>query len=254
MRLSEPASHLRLTGLEIQIWIVRLIASEARLEQCRSWLSVDEEARAARFRFDEHRRAFILGRGVLRALLGAYLDMLPQQIRFSYGPKGKPALPDATHPLRFNTSNCGDLAVYAFLNGCEIGIDVERVRPIPDMEQIAARFFAAEESAELMTLPAPERPAAFFSCWTRKEAYIKAVGDGLAVALDSFRVTFRRGEEPKMVCLGGSTEAAGVWTLYDFSPAAEHAGALAYLGPPRALLVHPLMKAEELLNAVLRQD
>jgi 4'-phosphopantetheinyl transferase len=234
--------------------MVQLEASQERFDQCHGWLSADEKARAARFHFDEHRRAFALGRGVLRGLLGAFLALSPDKIQFTYGPKGKPALPDAAQPLRFNTSNCGNLAVYAFLNGCEIGIDVERVRPMPDMEQIAARFFAPEEAAELTALAEPDRTRAFFSCWTRKEAYIKAVGDGLAVALDSFRVTLGPGVPAGMLCLGGSAVAARAWTLHDFNAGRELVGALAYQDQARAVLVHPLVTAEELLSTVLPQN
>ncbi len=166
-------------GLQVQVWAVRLEASEQRFSDCSSWLSHDETARAARFHFEEHRRAFVLGRGVLRAILGGILETPPGQILFSYGPKGKPGLADPNSPLRFNVSNSGDLAVFCLAEGCDIGIDVEQVRPIPDMDRIAARFFAPEEASELMGLPEADRPRGFFNCWTRKEAYIKAVGDGL---------------------------------------------------------------------------
>src|ERR1700730_7610610 len=120
------------TASQVQVWAVQLEASEDRFSHCRSWLSSDETARAARFHFDEHRRAFVLGRGVLRALLGGILEMPPGQIQFSYGPKGKPSLADLGQPLHFNASNSGNLAVYAFTEGCDIGIDVEQVRPIPE--------------------------------------------------------------------------------------------------------------------------
>src|ERR1700732_1700007 len=107
-----------LDGPEIQVWAVQLEASEQRFSECRRWLSADETARAARFHFEPHRRAFILGRGVLRALLGGILEIPPAQILFSYGPKGKPGLTDSTVALRLNASNSGNLAVYAFTEGC----------------------------------------------------------------------------------------------------------------------------------------
>jgi 4'-phosphopantetheinyl transferase len=235
---------------QVQVWAVQLEASEDRFSQCRAWLSSDETARAARFHFDEHRRAFILGRGVLRALLGGLIEMLPGKVQFSYGPKGKPGLTDSSFPIRFNASNSGNLAVYAFTEGCDIGIDVEQVRSVPEMEQIAERFFALQEASELMSLPEADRPQAFFNCWTRKEAYIKAVGDGLSVPLDSFRVTLRPGDGAEMLCLGGSIEAAKGWTLHDFVPASGFVGALAYPVRPRPVLFHPLMRGDALLDSI----
>ena len=176
--------------------------------------------------------------------------MSPGEIEFSYGPKGKPGLMDPSLPVRFNVSNSGSLAVYAFTEACDIGIDVEQVRPVPEMEQIAARFFAADEASELMALPEPERPQGFFNCWTRKEAYIKAVGDGLSVPLDSFRVTLRPGADAEMLCLGGSVGAAKGWALHAFAPAPEFVGALAYPGSLRPVLFAPLLTTEALLNSL----
>src|SRR6202049_2170412 len=247
MRSRASATQPSLDGSQIQVWAVQLEASEHRFSQCVSWLSSDETARAARFHFEEHRRAFILGRGVLRTLLGGLLEMPPGQIQFSYGPKGKPALQDPIHARRFNTSNCGNLAVYAFTQGCDIGVDVEQVRPIPEMDQIAARFFAPDETSELMALPEPDRPQAFFNCWTRKEAYIKAVGDGLSVPLDSFRVTLGPGVPAEMLCLGGSIEAAKTWTMRHFDPAPGFVGAIAYPGCAREILFNQLVTVDELL-------
>jgi 4'-phosphopantetheinyl transferase len=231
----------------IRVWVVQLEASHHYYAQCLSWLSPDENARAARFHFDEHRRAFVLGRGVLRALLGRLLEMPPAQIQFSYGPKGKPGLADSSFPIRFNVSNSGNLAVYAFTEDCDIGIDVEQLRPIPEIEHIAERFFASAETSELMALPEPDRAQAFFNCWTRKEAYIKAVGDGLSVPLDSFRVTLRPGAAAEMLCLGGSIEAANGWTMHDFAPAPGFVGAIAYAGHAREIVFNRLVTASELL-------
>jgi 4'-phosphopantetheinyl transferase len=229
------------------VWIVRLDASERHFMEALSWLSLDETARAERFHFEKHRRAFVLGRAALRGLLGRYLGLPAAQISFAYGPKGKPALADATTPLRFNASNSGDLAVVAVAEGCELGVDVEQLRPVPEIESIAARFFAPEESAELLELPEASRSQGFFNCWTRKEAYIKAVGDGLSAPLDSFRVTLRPDVPARMLCLAGSTEAAQNWTLHEFVPVPGYAGALAYQDRPRPLLVEPLVTAEELV-------
>ncbi len=250
MGLSEFASPLAFRDRQLYVFAVQLEASEACFSRCLAWLSADEQARAARFHFDRHRRAFVLGRAVLRALLGSVLKMPPAEIRFCYGPKGKPGLADSRGPLRFNSSNSGNLAAYAFTAGSDLGIDVEALRPIPEMERIAARFFAPEEASELLSLPESDRTQAFFNCWTRKEAYIKAVGDGMSIPLGSFRVTLRPGERAEMLSLEGSAEAAQAWTLDQFAPAAGFVGAVAYPDQRRALLVEPLRTAEEMLGAL----
>lgn len=233
---------------DVHLWTVRLEASERNFGRCFIWLSADERARAERFHFDRHRRRFVLGRGALRSLLGSYLGIEPVDVSFTYGPQGKPALADAACPLRFNTSNSGDLAAYAFTNGCEIGIDVEQHRAVRDLERIAGRFFSPEEAAELLELPAAEKASAFFNCWTRKEAYIKARGGGLSIPLNSFRVTLRTGVTARMVSLAGSEEEARAWTLHEFTPAQDYAGALAYSDAPRSVRMGPLISVDKVLE------
>jgi len=249
--------QLELSPREVHLWTVRLESSESTFAPAFSWLSADEAERAGRFRFEKHRRAFVLGRAVLRALAANYLRIAPTDVSFTYGPKGKPALAGAAWPLsdtacslRFNVSNSGDLAAYAFTLDCEIGVDVEHRRRMADIEAIARRFFAPAEVAELMGLAEADRPEGFFNCWTRKEAYIKAVGDGLSVPLNSFQVTLQPGVAARMVGLDGSAAAAERWTLHAFTPAPDYAGAIAYCDRPRPLTVQPLSTADELLQDV----
>jgi 4'-phosphopantetheinyl transferase len=237
-----------LTGRDVHLWIARLEASESNFAQAFSWLSPDEVERADRFRFDKHRRAFVLGRAVLRGLVASYLRIAPREASFIYGLKGKPALNDAPCPLSFNVSNSGDLAAYAFTLDCEIGVDVEYRRRLVEIEGIAQRFFASDEVTELMGLPEDQRPEGFFNCWTRKEAYIKAVGDGLSLPLDSFQVTLESGVPARMVTLDGSAAAAERWTLHAFTPAQDYAGAIAYEDVERPLKVWPLATVDELLQ------
>jgi 4'-phosphopantetheinyl transferase len=237
-----------LTGREVHLYIARLESSENNFARAFSWLSPDEVERAHRFRFDQHRRAFVLGRAVLRALVANYLRVAPEEASFTYGPKGKPALSVAHCPLFFNVSNSGDLAAYAFTSDCEIGVDIEQSRRLVELEGIARRFFAPEEVSELMGLSEGQRRAAFFNCWTRKEAYIKAVGDGLSVPLDSFQVTLQPGVPARMVALDGSSAAAQRWTLHAFTPAPDYAGAIAYPDLERPLTAHPLATVDELLE------
>jgi 4'-phosphopantetheinyl transferase len=243
-----------LTGREVQLYSVRLESSENSFSRAFSWLSPDEVERADRFRFDQHRRAFVLGRAVLRALVASHLRIAPAEASFTYGPKGKPALRgthalrEAACPLSFNVSNSGDLAAYAFTSDCEIGVDIEHSRRLVEIEGIARRFFAPEEVTELMGLAEGARHDGFFNCWTRKEAYIKAVGEGLSVPLDSFQVTLEPGVPARMVALDGSTAAAQRWTLHAFTPAPDYAGAIAYQDGERPLTVQPLATADELLD------
>ncbi|MGA2882261.1 MAG: 4'-phosphopantetheinyl transferase superfamily protein [Bryobacteraceae bacterium] len=239
--------RFQLDSREVCLRTVRLEASQDNFTRCLAWLSPDETARAERFHFPQHRQAFVLGRAVLRALLGSYLGIPAAGVRFVYGPQGKPALESDACALRFNASNSGNLAAYVFTTGCEIGIDIEQHRALPDFENIAHRFFSPDEAAELLGLPASEKTAAFFHCWTRKEAYIKAMGGGLAIPLDSFRVTLQPGVAARIVSLGGSDEAARGWTLDSFDPAPGYAGAVAYPDGLRPIQAGPLVSVDDLL-------
>ncbi len=243
-----PGARRVIAAGEVHLWIVRLEASDARFDHALTLLSPDETARANRFYFDRHRRAFALGRAALRTLLGQYIPVAPAGVSFTYGQQGKPSLVDTSCSLRFNVSNSGNLAAYAFTTGCEIGVDIEQHRAVHDFENIAHRFFSAEETADLMALPPGQRTDAFFRCWSRKEAYIKAMGGGLAIPLDSFRVTLRPGDAPRMISIDGSEEAACQWTFHSFDPGPEIAGAIAYCDQPRTLREEPLVSAEELLD------
>jgi 4'-phosphopantetheinyl transferase len=238
----------QLDGRDIHLWVARLEASESNFARAFSWLSPDEVERADRFRFDKHRSAFVLGRGVLRALVASYLRIAPTEASFVYGPKGKPALGGVACPLSFNVSNSGDLAAYAFTLDCEIGVDIEHRKRLVEIEGIARRFFAPDEVGELLVLSEGERHEGFFNCWTRKEAYIKAVGDGLSVPLDSFQVTLQPGVPARMIALDGSTAAAERWTLHAFTPATDYSGAIAYQDRERPLTVQPLATVDELLG------
>jgi 4'-phosphopantetheinyl transferase len=238
----------------VRLWIVRLDAADDSFARSLSVLSPEETGRAERFHFDRHRRAFILGRAALRFLLASYLDMDAAAIQFVYGPQGKPALApmlkNGLCSLRFNASHSGDLAAYAFTSGCEIGVDLERYRELPDLENIARRFFSPDEAAELLELSANDKASGFFNCWTRKEAYIKAMGGGLSIPLDSFRVTLRPGAAARMVSLDGSNHAAGHWTLHHFTPAPGYAGAIAYRDDPRSIQTIPVGSVDDLLEAL----
>jgi 4'-phosphopantetheinyl transferase len=223
---------LSLSPGEIHVWAVDLSPAPQEVEALGRHLSTDEWERARRFRFEQHRRQYVVGRGALRTLLAAYLSDRPERIAFTYGPRGKPFLapPLADSGLCFNLSNSADLALVGFVQGVEIGVDVEFLKPMPDCEEIAERFFSESERRVLRALPNEVKQEAFFNCWTRKEAYLKAVGVGLAAPLDSFDVTLAPGDEPRMLTLKGDREAAARWFFRHLRPAESFVGAVAIDG------------------------
>jgi 4'-phosphopantetheinyl transferase len=184
-------------------------------------LSEAELRRAGRFAFERDRRRYTVARARLRQLLAQRLASPPQAIELAYGRQGKPALA-ARHPgpdLRFNVSHCDDLAVYAFAWGREVGIDVEAVRPLCDAADIAARFFSRRESEAYHALEPGDRPLGFFNCWTRKEAFIKALGEGLSHPLERFDVSLAPGEPARLLSVADTPGEACGWQLRSFCPA-----------------------------------
>jgi 4'-phosphopantetheinyl transferase len=230
---------------EIQIWAIPLDPPAERVAALAHTLTPDEEARAARFRFDVHRRRYVVGRGVLRELLGAYLRVPPAALRFDYRERGKPdlAAPWRSSGLAFNLSNSEDLALAGFVAGGDLGVDVEYLKEMPDLAEIATRFFSASEVAALAGVTAERKKEAFFNCWTRKEAYLKAVGVGLAAPLDSFAVTLAPGEAPRMLTLQGDRERAAGWFFHHLEPRPQYLGAVAIERPMPAGAAEPRVVA-----------
>lgn len=222
-------SGLALAPGEIDVWLVRLDPEPGRVERLGRLLTPDEWERANRFRFDKHRRQYVVGRGVLRTLLGAYTGTRPELVRFTYGPRGKPFLapPLDASGLQFNLSNSDERALVGFIRGTEVGVDIEYLKPMPDCEQISERFFSESEREVLRSIPFPAKEETFFNCWTRKEAYLKAVGEGLAAPLDSFDVTLAPGAPPRMLTLKGDAERAARWFFHHLRPAPDYIGAVA---------------------------
>jgi 4'-phosphopantetheinyl transferase len=186
-------------------------------------LSADERQHAARFHFDQHRSRFIAGRGLLRSILGAYMGLAPEILQFIYGPNGKPHLQG--NPLQFNVSHSEDYALYALALDVPLGVDLERLRWSYDLDGIARTIFSSAERAEYRALSRDRRTEAFFRCWTRKEAFIKAIGDGLSYSLDRFDVSL--GKHAHLLSLDGDHERADQWSLYHLSPGEGYVGALA---------------------------
>lgn len=234
---------------DVHVWTLGATASEAAAARFDPILASDERERAMRFRFDHLRHSYIVTRGVLRCLLARYANLHPSEMRFAYGSKGKPALALAAG-IEFNATHSHGSALFAFARGCSVGVDLEAVRPIAGAQDIADRFFCPEEAAEIRSLPPSERERAFFRCWTRKEAYIKAIGDGLSAALDGFRVTLRPGDPARLLHIAQDTGAAQAWTLDDLTPAADFAAALAYRDRRRPLSSFPIDDPVQLLGGL----
>jgi len=224
---------LELVGLDpdkVHVWRASLDVAPERIQSLSRTLSADERERAERFHFLRDRNRFVAGRGLLRILLGRYLEMAPDQLRFGYNSHGKPFLANEDTFVRFNLSHSGALALYAVTCGREIGIDVEYVSEDVDIAGLGARFFSTSEVAALNSLPADQKQRAFFACWTRKEAYIKARGEGLSVALDGFSVSLSPHEPVALLEVQDNPEESSRWALIELDPGPRYAGALAVEG------------------------
>ena len=216
----------------VHLWRFDLALTESRADALRALLTDEEAQRAERFRFAEHRRRFIVRRARLRSLVAAYQGLAASDVRFDYGAKGKPQLPPDLDrhregPLAFNLSDSKDLAVVAVTRGTALGVDVEVLRDMPDALSISKSFFAVAERHVLAAVPEAQRAQTFFNCWTRKEAYIKATGDGLSAPLDQFTVTLHPDSPCCFEEIEGDAQRARGWSLIAFRPLADAVGAVA---------------------------
>ena len=232
----------------VDLWAIWLEVDPAIRSHYRGLLSAEEIACADRFAFDALRASYEVSHGALRLLLAQYVNCSPRDVGLTIGANGKPALRDDSG-LRFNMSHSGRLAVYAIARCCEVGVDVEEIRAIADLEGVARRFFSPAEATELMSISEEkQRRSAFFRCWTCKESYIKAIGQGLSIGLDQFQVGLLPDSPPRFIHIGNDTREASAWTLQHFEPAAGYLGALAYRGAARGLNLFPTRNARDLLN------
>jgi len=218
---------------DVHVWRVNLDCNISDVHNMRHILSLDEQNRADRYYFKEDGEHFILTRGMLRVILSYYLDKEPSELCFSYSSYGKPNLVDWFDkvPLRFNVSHSCGLVLCAVAQNREVGIDLERILFDIDYEQIAKQFFSPGEYAELMEIPNVEqRIKAFYDCWTRKEAYIKAKGEGLSLPLDQFDVSLTPGEPARLLRHNRFPQEVIRWSLKEIQPANGYAASLAVEG------------------------
>jgi 4'-phosphopantetheinyl transferase len=227
-----PSAELSLSSAEVHVWRAALDPAASCVEQLQRLLSADELQRAARFHFPRDRRRFIVARGVLRDILSRYLGVPPAALAFRYSAYGKPALADveAEEGLRFNISHAHEMALFAITCGREVGVDIEYLHRTIAYEEIAERFFSAHERASLRAVPAEVKHQAFFNCWTRKEAYIKAHGEGLSLPLDQFDVSLTPGEPAALLATRGDPRDARRWSLQAVAPDPGYVAALAIEG------------------------
>jgi len=209
---------------EVHVWRVPLNISDKLLKQLFHLLSKDETDRAKKFHFEKDRKRYISTRGHLRVLIGKYLDQKPDTLVFNYNKYGKPFITD--NSIQFNVSHSKELGLIAFDLDLEVGVDIEWKRPDFGGLKIAKRFFSREELLELETLPPDEQAQGFFNCWSRKEAYIKALGKGLAIPLDKFSVNLSPGIEAVLLSTKHNPQAVYNYKLFNLEANPGYASAL----------------------------
>ncbi len=187
-----PPNHLDFKSHQVDIWRIKLDLPPATVKSLEATLSNDESQRAARFHFEKDKTSYIIAHGCLRNILSRYLQCEPGELRFDTNEYGKPFIKG--YKVEFNLSHSGDYALIAMTRESKVGVDVERFRSNIEFESITNRFFSPNEIAKLMSLSPEKKTIAFFNCWTRKEAYIKAQGLGLSLPLDSFDVSLTPNE------------------------------------------------------------
>ena len=206
----------------VHVWRAELLPSAPDV------LSADERAKAAQFHFDRDRTRYVAARVILRELIARYEHVPPESVQFTYNTYGKPALEGSA--LRFNASHSGGLALLAFARHRNVGVDIERIRPDLASREIASQFFSGDEIATLRALPAETLAPAFFACWARKEAFIKAHGSGLSLPLHKFTVSVNA--PAQLLRTDFNPEAVHQWTLHDLPVEPGFAAALAIEGVP----------------------
>jgi 4'-phosphopantetheinyl transferase len=223
-----------LTDHDVEVWMAGLDLPPDRIAAYYEDLSPSERARASAFKFDGHRRRYIASQSILRHIIsGHYLPVAPRSIQFGRAAKGKPhILQDGGRgPIEFSKSDSQGIGLYAFTQSSDIGVDVEWTRPIPDLESLVESNFSTAEKTAFFALPPEDRLAAFFRCWTQKEAFVKAIGEGLFFPLDRFDVSLAPGGPGRLLHVAGCPDAPSQWRIVNFCPKQGYAAALAVKKP-----------------------
>ena len=224
-----PPNPLLLAENEVHVWRAPLEMSANNIEHLQHILVDEEIERASRFYFEKDRRNWIVVHALLRSILGQYLKSDPRRLRFTTNDYGKPLIisPLVGKRLHFNLSHSGDFVLYAFAYEREVGVDIEQVRAGIAYRELAAHYFSVHECAALDALPANLQEEAFFLCWSRKEAYIKARGKGLSLPLNQFDVSLSPNEPPRLLGSRENPRGAEHWSLYNLFLERGYVGSLA---------------------------
>ncbi|MEQ8187731.1 MAG: 4'-phosphopantetheinyl transferase superfamily protein [Candidatus Eremiobacterota bacterium] len=220
-----PKKNIKIENNEVHIWLASLNIDRTFVETLKKILSEDEIKRAEKFYFQKDRNHFIACRGILRNILGFYLNINPGEIKFSYNPYGKPSLNETEKKLSFNLSNSHGMAIYGITCNRDIGIDIEHIPKDFSWEDIVKNFFSEKEIRSLYQIPTHLQKKAFFNGWTRKEAYIKAKGKGLSIALDSFDVSLTPGKPAELLEVRGEEKSR--WFLKEIILDPDYVSAIA---------------------------
>ena len=223
--LARIAQRIAVPDPGVEIWCILLAVSAPELEQLFALLSREEQTRAARFHFARDRGRYVAARGMLRVMLGNYLGISPAAVAFEYGPNGKPLLADSFSDVHFNLSHSDDLALIAIARDLIPGVDIESLDRDVDYDGLARRFFSGREYAELQLIPDADRKRAFLTCWTRKEAVAKAIGQGLHLPLNRIEVTVGTDAPPRLLDVPGDEPAN--WALHSIDAGRDHVATLA---------------------------
>ncbi len=229
-QLPAACDDLALGPNEIHVWRQPLTRTLDEIAWFRQLLSPDELERATRFRFESSRADYIISRGTLRFLLGLYLSAAGEDLRFDYSAYGRPSLhADSPWPsLDFNVSHSGEIVLLAFAHWRRIGVDVEKIRRDFGTDEIAERFFSTAECDSLRLLPVEQRHEAFFRCWTRKEAFIKALGEGLSHPLNQFDVSLTADSPAVLLATRPDAQEVKRWQLWNLQVPSDYSAALAF--------------------------
>jgi 4'-phosphopantetheinyl transferase len=218
---------------DVHVRIASLDCRQSQRSFFESILAADEINRANRFYFQKDRERFIAGRGLLRVILSSYVGVPPDEIIFTYGSQGKPELrrQGGRPVIQFNLAHSHGTAIYAITQDRPVGIDIESVKYEFPVESVAERFFSEAEVAALRSLPEQVQTIAFFKCWTRKEAFIKALGHGLSFPLSDFDVSLMPGQPARLLHVRGASEEASRWCMEDIESVPNCAAAIVISGP-----------------------